>query len=132
VRDAAHGPGILARVLDRPRMIPLAWAGVCAALFAVLAWMVHLDRAPLSGFDDLGRHAEHWARQSDALVRVLRWIEASADGNGYLPEQVAADVQSPHMLDYWRHRWGATATPLLWSHAMYIILSDELGLLPPA
>lgn len=68
----------------------------------------------------------------ELALQLLHWIEASADGNGYLPEQVAADVQSPHMLDYWRHRWGATATPLLWSHAMYIILSDELGLLPPA
>ena len=66
----------------------------------------------------------------ELALQLLRWIEASADRNGYLPEQVAADVQSPHMLGYWRHRWGATATPLLWSHAMYIILSDELGHVP--
>jgi YegS/Rv2252/BmrU family lipid kinase len=77
VRATYDDPGILARVLDRPRILPLAWAGVCAALFAVLAWMVHLDRAPLNGFDDLGRHAEHWARQSDGFVTVLRWIEAA-------------------------------------------------------
>jgi YegS/Rv2252/BmrU family lipid kinase len=70
-------PGILARVLDRPRFLPLAWAGVCAALFVALAWMVHLDRAPLTGFDELGRHAEHWTRQSGSLVTVLRWIEAA-------------------------------------------------------
>jgi hypothetical protein len=32
------------------------------------------------------------------------------------------------MLAYWRERWGATATPLLWSHAMHVILHDELKL----
>jgi YegS/Rv2252/BmrU family lipid kinase len=50
---------------------------VCALLFGVLAFLVHLTRAPLNGFDDLGRTAEHWARQHDGLVQVLRWIEAA-------------------------------------------------------
>ena len=30
------------------------------------------------------------------------------------------------MLTYWRNKWGPTATPLLWSHAMHVVLSDEL------
>ena len=30
----------------------------------------------------------------------------------------------------WVARWGAVASPLLWSHGMYLILADELGLLP--
>jgi YegS/Rv2252/BmrU family lipid kinase len=77
VGPGGGGTGILARVLDRPRIRPLAWAGVCAALFAILAWQVHLARAPLTGIDDLGRHAEHWATQSDAFVSVLRGIEAA-------------------------------------------------------
>jgi hypothetical protein len=63
-------------VLDRPRPLILTWAGLCVALFCVLAFLVHLSRAPLSGVDDLGRTAEHWARQHDGLVHVLRWIEA--------------------------------------------------------
>ena len=75
VRSGAGGPGILARVLDRPRPVILAWAGVCAALFVVLAFLVHLDRAPLSGFDDLGRSAESWARQSTRSCTLLRGIE---------------------------------------------------------
>jgi GH15 family glucan-1,4-alpha-glucosidase len=58
---------------------------------------------------------------------LLAWIEASADDKGHLPEQVADDVQSPHMLRYWRRRWGQTATPLLWSHAMHLVLLDDLG-----
>ena len=43
-----------------------------------------------------------------------------------LPEQLADQVQSPHLLAWWQARRGATATPLLWSHAMHIILCDEL------
>lgn len=77
-------PGILTRVLDRPRPLVLAWAGVCAVLFAVLAFLVQLSRAPLNGFDDLGRTAEHWARGHDGLVHVLRWIETGFANTGIL------------------------------------------------
>jgi hypothetical protein len=59
-------------------------------------------------------------------LTVHAWIDAQADDSGYLPEQVANNVQSLHMLGYWRARWGNTAAPLLWSHAMYIVLTDEL------
>ncbi len=62
-------------MLDRPRPLILAWAGVCAAAFGLLAFLVHLSRAPLGGFDDLGRTAEHWARDHDGLVQLLLWIE---------------------------------------------------------
>jgi YegS/Rv2252/BmrU family lipid kinase len=54
----------------------LAWAAVCAALFCLLAFLVHLTRAPLNGLDDWGRSAEHWARDHAGLVHVLRWVEA--------------------------------------------------------
>jgi YegS/Rv2252/BmrU family lipid kinase len=69
-------------VLDRPRPLVLAWAGACAVLFGVLALLVHLTRAPLGGFDDLGRSAEHWARQSDTFVKILRGVEAIFAGLG--------------------------------------------------
>jgi YegS/Rv2252/BmrU family lipid kinase len=62
-------------VLDRPRSVTLAWAGVCAAAFLLLAFLVHLSRAPLNGLDDLGRTAEHWASGSPRLVKVLDGIE---------------------------------------------------------
>jgi YegS/Rv2252/BmrU family lipid kinase len=70
-------PGILTPVLDRPRILTLAWAGACAALFVVLAFLVHLHRAPLSGLDDVGRTAEHWAAGSAGLLKVLRLIEVA-------------------------------------------------------
>jgi len=62
-------------VLDRPRTVTLAWAGVCAALFVLLAFLVHLQRAPLNGLDDLGRSAEHWASGRSGLHTALRDIE---------------------------------------------------------
>ena len=62
-------------MLDRPRTVTLAWAGVCAALFVLLAFLVHLQRAPLNGLDDLGRSAEHWASGRSGLHTALRDIE---------------------------------------------------------
>jgi YegS/Rv2252/BmrU family lipid kinase len=70
-------PGILTPVLDRPRTVTLAWAGVCAALFLVLALLVHPQHAPLSGFDDLGRSAEHWASSTSPMPTLLRWVEVA-------------------------------------------------------
>jgi YegS/Rv2252/BmrU family lipid kinase len=64
-------------VVDRPRVQVLAWAGVCAVLFAVLAVLVHTSRAPLGGFDDLGRSGEHWARDHAVLVHALRLVETA-------------------------------------------------------
>lgn len=48
----------------------------------------------------------------DRAREMLAWIEAAATSEGYLPEQVQDHVQSPYMLNYWKHRWGETATPL--------------------
>jgi YegS/Rv2252/BmrU family lipid kinase len=71
-------------VPDRPRLQILAWAGVLAAVFLVLAFLVGLTRAPLGGFDDLGRSAESWARDHHGLVDVLQLIERAFAGLGML------------------------------------------------
>jgi hypothetical protein len=34
------------------------------------------------------------------------------------------------MVRYWRQRWSKTATPLLWSHAMHLLLLDDLERAP--
>lgn len=49
------------------------------------------------------------------------WVRARALANGDLPEQVTDAAQEPSMIEPWERRWGRVATPLLWSHAMYLI-----------
>jgi GH15 family glucan-1,4-alpha-glucosidase len=62
-------------------------------------------------------------------LRHLRWIAAHADHAGDFPEQVADHLLHPEHRQEWIERWGTVATPLLWSHGMYLILADELGVL---
>jgi len=38
-----------------------------------------------------------------------------------LPEQVTVASQFPDEVEPWLERWGPVATPLLWSHAMFLI-----------
>ena len=78
----------------------------------------------LSGL--LGWCYAHLARRTEAR-RCLEWMAAQADAEGNLPEQVPTKAYAPAMLPVWERRWGPVATPLLWSHAMYLILADELG-----
>ncbi|MEP6895352.1 MAG: hypothetical protein ABI986_07075 [Chloroflexota bacterium] len=39
-----------------------------------------------------------------------------------MPEQVAENLNVPDYYPTWVERWGDVASPLLWSHAKYIIL----------
>lgn len=58
----------------------------------------------------------------DRAHELLHWVQKQADDAGNLPEQV------PHTLLYddyypaWVDQRGEIATPLLWSHAMYLIV----------
>lgn len=54
--------------------------------------------------------------------RSRAWVRAQARPNGDLPEQVVTAAQDEAMIEPWRRRWGEVATPLLWSHAMYLIV----------
>src|SRR5665647_267387 len=63
-----------------------------------------------------------------AALRHLRWIAAQATPDGHLPEQVPSHLLHHQSRAGWIDRWGTVATPLLWSHGMYLILVDELGL----
>jgi GH15 family glucan-1,4-alpha-glucosidase len=58
---------------------------------------------------------------------ALRWIEAQADEQGFLAEQVPATLVDRTFHKIWRERWGEIANPLLWSHAKYIILVEALA-----
>jgi len=53
---------------------------------------------------------------------VLRWLEGQANERGDLPEQVQECLNYPDEYIPWVKRWGPVASPLLWSHAMYLIL----------
>jgi GH15 family glucan-1,4-alpha-glucosidase len=61
--------------------------------------------------------------------RHLRWIAQQANADGDLPEQVPHHLLHPGSRAEWVARWGTVASPLLWSHGMYLILADELGIL---
>lgn len=61
-----------------------------------------------------------------AAVSRLRWIEGQATPDGDMPEQVATRLLHPEHEDEWIARWGTSANPLLWSHAMYLALQHAL------
>jgi isomaltose glucohydrolase len=50
------------------------------------------------------------------------WIRSAATATLDLPEQTTNGVQDPEMVESWVKRWGPVATPLLWSHAMYLVM----------
>ena len=55
---------------------------------------------------------------------LLAWMEEQADSEGNLPEQVPRNMFFPEAYQEWVERWGEIANPLLWSHAMYLIMHD--------
>lgn len=59
---------------------------------------------------------------------LLTWIEGSADSKGNLTEQVSTHLLAPEHYDTWLKKWGPVANPLLWSHAMYLLLVKELNM----
>jgi GH15 family glucan-1,4-alpha-glucosidase len=60
--------------------------------------------------------------EKEKAWKLRRWIEAQADEQGWLPEQVAVEVNNESMIAPWIEKWGPSAKPLLWSHAEYLIL----------
>lgn len=71
----------------------------------------------------------HYARtgEPEKAAALSAWIETQADAAGNLPEQVSEHVLAPEYYPIWLERWGPVATPLLWSHAMYLVLRSELA-----
>jgi isomaltose glucohydrolase len=60
----------------------------------------------------------------------LDWVKAQAgtDGlDGNLPEQTPVNLIDPSQFSPWVAKWGPIATPLLWSHAKYMILDLALN-----
>ncbi|WP_218034689.1 hypothetical protein, partial [Acrocarpospora corrugata] len=80
----------------------------------------------LAGFLGLNHAA---AGRPEEAMAYLRWMAAQANGDGELPEQVSDRLLAPERRDEWIERWGPVASPLLWSHGMYLMLADELGVI---
>ncbi|HEY3364569.1 MAG TPA: glycoside hydrolase family 15 protein [Symbiobacteriaceae bacterium] len=74
----------------------------------------------------LGWYYERVGIRSRARA-MLDWVERQVDPGGDLPEQVTDRANQPDMVRPWVERWGPVAKPLLWSHAMYLVLVAELG-----
>jgi GH15 family glucan-1,4-alpha-glucosidase len=83
--------------------------GAWPVLTASLGW--HLAAA--------GEHA--------AARRCLAWVAGRIDADGRLGEQFGGEKRLPEMYREWVDRWGHPARDLLWSHAMYAVLSTELS-----
>lgn len=78
----------------------------------------------------LGWHRLRVGDRTGALAQ-LGWIVRHSSPEDDLPEQVAEHLLAPAHLAPWIDRWGPSACPLLWSHAMFLTLGVELGLVPP-
>ncbi len=62
----------------------------------------------------------------DDASHILNWVESHADNNGNMPEQVVEHPNNESYIEQWVERWGQIAKPLLWSHAMYLVLLTEI------
>jgi GH15 family glucan-1,4-alpha-glucosidase len=74
-------------------------------------------------------HAE--AGNYEHAAELRDWVAAQATPDGALPEQVSGKLLAPDYYAPWVERWGEIATPLLWSHAMYLILETALNGVAP-
>lgn len=77
----------------------------------------------LSAFLALGR--VHKGDVAKAMT-TLNWIAACANEALELPEQLPIDLLRPDTRQGWVDKWGIPAEPLLWSHAMFLILKKEV------
>ncbi len=66
------------------------------------------------------------AGQRKKALDCLHWVARQARPNGEMPEQVAHHLLASEHQKPWEEKWGLAASPLLWSHAMYLILYTAL------
>lgn len=58
---------------------------------------------------------------------LLEWCEKHTEPNGYFPEQILEHLNFPDYRKEWETNWwDKSPSPLLWSHAMYIIACKAL------
>ncbi|WP_051620518.1 glycoside hydrolase family 15 protein [Paenibacillus sp. UNC451MF] len=69
---------------------------------------------------------EHKTGKREQADQALEWISRQADSLGRMPEQVPHTSPPSDSYNQWVERWGTPASPLLWSHAMYLVLYSQL------
>lgn len=74
----------------------------------------------------LGWHYAESNRKDEAK-QILQWIRAQFTEKGELPEQVFDHILAPDQYEVWLNKWGPSACPLLWSHAMHLVLEHEVN-----
>ena len=62
-------------------------------------------------------------QQAEALCS---WIESQVNADGDLAEQVSEHTLFSDHFEPWLNKWGPVASPLTWSHAIYIILVNAI------
>ncbi len=63
-------------------------------------------------------------------IKICRtWIEAQVGSSQALPEQAGENLNFPAYYSTWVERWGNISSPLLWSHANYIIMTAKSKLI---
>jgi GH15 family glucan-1,4-alpha-glucosidase len=110
-------------------VLGLAGADVLEQLERTLGYHRHLDDEYYGGGEwPVLAGLIGWARVVSGLDGTPQraWIEAHAHDGGALPEQ-AGERLRPALYGPWIARWGRPALPLLWSHAMYLILHTLLA-----
>jgi len=73
----------------------------------------------------LGWHYAEVGRKQEAF-EIQQWIRAQFNEKGELPEQVFDHLLAPDQYQAWVDKWGPSACPLLWSHAMHLVLEHKL------
>ena len=64
----------------------------------------------------------------DGARQRRNWIAERFDAEGRLGEQFGGEHRDPDKYAEWVGRWGFPARDLAWSHAMFVVLCDELDL----
>ena len=62
----------------------------------------------------------------DEAKNLIAWVEAQATLTGEMPEQTHDHPLDADYYQPWVDKWGTSACPLLWSHAMYLIVISQL------
>jgi GH15 family glucan-1,4-alpha-glucosidase len=110
-------------------VLGLAGADVLAQLERTLGYHRHLEDEYYGGGEwPVIAGLMGWARVVNGLDASPQraWIASHAASGGALPEQAGEQLR-PSLYGTWVARWGQPALPLLWSHAMYLILHTLLA-----